>query len=219
MTDVSAGDCPWASVTVRDGLLMTASITGNVTQITCLCRCARRSSRPVLARPSCPHGPGAAGACLAGRCHNDGCRQRPAAHHRCRDCRDTLPNLALFRIKAAPAASLARRQRRRSALGGPRGARRAAAARVTRSTGLIRYTDRPAVQARSRARSNWPWPRTRHADQRHGATGWVNICHQVGEDDDHLAVDDSGGEKNWLGQIRGWPAECTCPPLQPQAGL
>ena len=57
-----------------------------------------------------------------------------------------------------------------------------------------------------------PWPRTRHTDQRHGATGWVGICHQVGEDDDHLAVDDSGGEKNWLGQIRGWPAECTCPP-------
>jgi hypothetical protein len=83
---------------------MTASITGNVTQITCLCRCARRSSRPVLARPSCPHGPGAAGACPAGRCHSDGCRQRPAAHHRCRDCRDcrdTLPNLALFRIKSA----------------------------------------------------------------------------------------------------------------------
>src|ERR1700733_2784411 len=105
-------------------------------------------------------------------------------------------------LKAAPTAPRARRQRHRSALGGPRGARRAAAVRVTRSTGLIRYTDRPAVQARSRARSNWPWPRTRHADQRHGATGWVNICHQVGEDAD-LAVDDSGGEKNWLAQIRG----------------
>ena len=88
---------------------------------------------------------------------------------------------------------------------------------ITSGVLLIRYTDRPAVQARSGARSNWPWPRTRHADQRHRATDWVSICHQVGEDDDHLAVDDSGGEKNWLAQIRGWPAECTCPPLQHQA--
>jgi hypothetical protein len=22
----------------------------------------------------------------------------------------------------------------------------------------------------------------------------------------------AGGEKNWLGQVRGWPAECACPP-------
>jgi hypothetical protein len=49
------------------------------------------------------------------------------------------------------------------------------------------------------------------------ATGWANVCNQTGEDDDHLAVDDSGGEKNRLAQIRGWPAECTCPPLQHQA--
>jgi len=38
------------------------------------------------------------------------------------------------------------------------------------------------------------------------ATGWANVCNQTGEDDDHLAVDDSGGEKNRLAQIRGWPA-------------
>jgi hypothetical protein len=109
-------------------------------------------------------------------------------------------------LKAAPqAAPRPRRQRRRSALGGPRGARRATAVRVTRSTGLIRYADRPAVQARSRARSNWPLPRIRHADQRHTgeATGWINVCHQTGEDDDHLAVDDSERRKELAGLRSG----------------
>ena len=113
----------------------------------------------------------------------------------------------------------ARRQRRRSALGGPRGARRAG-----RSAGHQIDRAHPLYRPASGASAGHVLAATCHGHA-HGtlisdtgeATGWANICNQTGEDDDHLAVDDSGGEKNRLAQIRGWPAECTCPPLQHQA--